>query len=99
MQENVTQYRQKFDQAEAILGNRFGYYRPAGGFFLWLDVGDGIEATKHLWQQAGVRVLPGQYLSRTDETGYNPGAAYIRVALVQSADITSEALSLINETL
>ena len=59
----------------------------------------GIEATKHLWQQAGVRVLPGQYLSRTDETGYNPGAAYIRVALVQSADITSEALSLINETL
>src|ERR1700678_1289773 len=31
-------YRQKFDLADQIIGNRYGYRRPAGGFFLWLDV-------------------------------------------------------------
>ena len=28
----------KFDLADQIIGNRYGYQRPAGGFFLWLDV-------------------------------------------------------------
>ncbi|TAN76910.1 MAG: aminotransferase class I/II-fold pyridoxal phosphate-dependent enzyme [Magnetospirillum sp.] len=37
-------YRTKLDLAERILGGRFGFYRPAGGFFLWLDVGDGEAA-------------------------------------------------------
>ena len=31
-------YRQKFDLADQIIGDRYGYRRPAGGFFLWLDV-------------------------------------------------------------
>ncbi|HKV15487.1 MAG TPA: aminotransferase class I/II-fold pyridoxal phosphate-dependent enzyme, partial [Reyranella sp.] len=34
-------YRRNFRIAEQILHNRFGYYTPGGGFFLWLDVGDG----------------------------------------------------------
>ena len=28
-------YRAKIDIAEEIFGNRFGFYRPPGGFFLW----------------------------------------------------------------
>ena len=28
----------KFDLADQIIGDRYGYRRPAGGFFLWLDV-------------------------------------------------------------
>jgi len=28
----------KFDLADQILGNRYGYHRPAGGFCVWLDV-------------------------------------------------------------
>ena len=99
VQENRHLYDKKFGIADKILGNRFGYRRPEGGFFLWLDVGDGVQAAKHLWQAAGVRVLPGQYLARPEESGYNPGAAYIRVALVQSPEITQEALSLISENL
>jgi N-succinyldiaminopimelate aminotransferase len=99
VQENRDLYSAKFDLADAILGNRFEYFRPEGGFFLWLDVGDGVRAATHLWQSAGVRVLPGQYLARTEESGYNPGAAYIRVALVQSPEATQEALSLISENL
>src|SRR3546814_5109556 len=51
--------RRNFALAERILGNRFGFRKPAGGFFLWLDVGDGEAAALKLWREAGVRVLPG----------------------------------------
>ena len=38
--------RAKFDLADQIIGDRYGYERPAGGFFLWLDVSEqgGSEA-------------------------------------------------------
>lgn len=95
VEENRARYRAKIDAAERIFGNRFGFYRPAGGFFLWLDVGDGETAARELWAQGGVKVLPGKYLSREDsiDGGGNPGAAYIRVALVESQDATEEALA------
>ena len=48
-------YRKNFRVAEQILHNRFGYYTPGGGFFLWLDVGDGEEATRRLWGEAHSR--------------------------------------------
>ena len=59
-----------------------GFYRPPGGFFLWLDVGDSAAATLHLWQAQGVRVLPGAYLTRLADTPQDPASNYIRVALV-----------------
>lgn len=89
--ENRALYQKKIDAAERILGNRFGFYRPAGGFFLWLDVGDGEAAARQIWEKGGVKVLPGKYLSRDDETG-NPGEAYIRVALVHPQDTTEDGL-------
>jgi aspartate/methionine/tyrosine aminotransferase len=88
-------YAAKFDLADQIIGNRYGYQRPAGGFFLWLDVrshgGSEIAATK-LWRTAGIRVLPGRYIARDQEDGHNPGEHYIRVALVQDRETTAEAL-------
>lgn len=95
-------YRAKIDAAERVLGNRFGFYRPPGGFFLWLDVGDGEKAARELWAKAGVKVLPGAYLSREDSPygpGGNPGAAYIRVALVGGVAETEEALARMAEVL
>lgn len=99
--ENRERYQAKIDCAERIFGNRFGFYRPAGGFFLWLDVGDGVAATRKLWQEAGVKVLPGAFLSRPDDSvpGGNPGAAYIRVALVHDEATTEEALTRMNDVL
>lgn len=99
--ENRDRYRRKIDAAERILGNRFGFYRPAGGFFLWLDVGDGERAARDLWAKGGVKVLPGKYLSREDslKAGDNPGTAYIRVALVESEEATEEALKRMAEVL
>ncbi|MAU41242.1 MAG: aspartate aminotransferase [Kordiimonas sp.] len=85
-------YQQKFDLAEQYLGGRFGFYRPAGGFCLWLNVGDGEEACRQLWHRAGIKVLPGAYLARPDAKGINPGDAYIRVALVHSAPVLAPAL-------
>jgi aspartate/methionine/tyrosine aminotransferase len=92
-------YRTNFDAAERILGQRFGAPRPAGGFFLWLDVGDGEEAAKMLWSQAALRVLPGGYMARPDGSGRNPGQRYIRVALVHDADTTAAALQRLADVL
>ncbi len=75
-------YRDKFALAERMLGGLPGYRAPEGGFFLWLRVGDGEAAALRLWRETGVRVLPGGYLGRATPGAGNPGAPYIRVALV-----------------
>src|ERR1700716_2092575 len=88
-------YRMKFDLADQIIGDRYGYKRPAGGFFLWLDVarqGGSEAAAAKLWRDAGVRVLPGRYCARDQADGSNPGADYIRVAMVHDTETTAEAL-------
>jgi aspartate/methionine/tyrosine aminotransferase len=91
--QNRALYQKNIDIAERHLSNRFDFYRPPGGFFLWLNVGDGVAATKKLWCEAAVRVLPGEYLSGTDQNGINPGSEYIRVAMVFDPDMMDEALS------
>jgi N-succinyldiaminopimelate aminotransferase len=88
-------YRVKFDICDELLGSRFGYKRPPGGFFLWLDVahlGGSVEATVTLWKRCGVRVLPGAYLAQTGHSGINPGENYIRVALVHGPAVIRDAL-------
>ena len=93
--ENRKLYAQKFDLADQIIGDRYGYKRPAGGFFLWLNVaeqGGSVVAAERLWREAGVRVLPGEYASFTQGDGSNPGRDYIRVAMVHDNATTAEAL-------
>ena len=87
------EYRAKFDVAEKLLAGRFGFYRPQGGFYLWLDVGDGEAAAKRLWSDAGVKVLPGAYLTRHEAEGRNPNQGYVRLALVEDVEKTEEALT------
>lgn len=90
---NRALYRRKFDLAEAALGGRFGFFRPEGAFFLWLEVGDDARAATALWRDAAVRVLPGSYLGRPDGDGINPGAGFIRVALIDDIPATQQALT------
>lgn len=87
---NRALYRRKFDIAEHYLAGRFGFYRPDGGFFLWLDVEDGERAALTLWREAGIRTLPGAYTAITNPGAENPGQRYIRVAVVHD-DATIEA--------
>lgn len=92
---NRLAYREKFDVCDGVLAGRFGYKRPDGGFFLWLDVahfGGGVDTTVTLWKRCGVKVLPGAYLAQTDRFGENPGESFIRVALVADPDTIREAL-------
>lgn len=88
-------YAKKFTIADAVLGTRFGYRRPAGGFCLWLDVGNfggGDKAAVTLWKSSGVKVIPGAYLAQIGRDGTNPGTNYVRVALVQDPATVREAL-------
>jgi N-succinyldiaminopimelate aminotransferase len=90
---NRALYRAKFDLADHCLAGRFDYVRPDGGFFLWLEVGDGEAVTRRLWGEAAIKVLPGAYLGRADGRGRNPGAGAIRVAMVHDLATTEAALS------
>jgi aspartate/methionine/tyrosine aminotransferase len=92
---NRLAYAKKYDTADAVLGARFGYVRPPGGFFLWLDMsalGNGENAALTLWKSFGVKVIPGAYLAQAGRDGTNPGANYVRLALVQDAATIREAL-------
>ncbi|MDB5393032.1 MAG: aspartate aminotransferase [Rhodospirillales bacterium] len=92
-------YRAKLDLAEKALDGVGAFYRPAGGFFLWLEVGNGEELALRLWRDAGIRVLPGRYLGRADADGINPGDRFIRIALVHDDAILAPALSRVAELL
>jgi aspartate/methionine/tyrosine aminotransferase len=96
--ENRALYRRKFEIADQTFGDLSGYLSPQAGFFLWLPVADGEAAAVKLWQDTGVRVLPGAYLSR-DAAGENPGAGYIRVAMVAHEDELQRGLTLIRDCL
>jgi aspartate/methionine/tyrosine aminotransferase len=102
VEENRRLYRLKFDLADQILGNRYGYKRPAGGFCVWLDIsalGNEEDITLRLYKEGGVRVIPGSYLARKQPDGSNPGKGYIRLALVQDSETTAEALHRLVEVL
>ncbi|MGG7646176.1 aminotransferase class I/II-fold pyridoxal phosphate-dependent enzyme [Rhodovulum sp. YNF3179] len=95
---NRALYGEKFEIADEIFGDVPGYRPPEAGFFLWLPVADGEAATLKLWQETGVRVLPGAYLGR-DAPGGNPGQGFIRVALVAPREDTRRGLKAIRRCL
>ncbi len=95
---NRALYAEKYALADEILGNLPGYRAPEAGFFLWLRVGDGEAAARRLWAASGVRALPGVYLSRPTPQG-DPGAAFLRVALVAPAPETRRGLEAIRDVL
>ena len=88
-------YRTKFDICDELLKDKFGYRRPAGGFFLWLDLaplGNSVDTAVTLWQRCGVKVVPGSFLAQPGRNGINPGETHIRVALVHPPAVIREAL-------
>ena len=90
-------YQAKFDAADEIFAGVEGYQSPRAGFFLWLPVPDGVEATVKLWTETGVRVLPGEYLSRDDMNDQNPGQGYIRIAMVAPIEEMRRALTTLRD--
>lgn len=97
--DNRDRYRLKIDVAEAALAGKAAFYRPPGGFFLWLDVGDGVAVATELWRRHHMKVLPGAHLTATagrslgvDPEDADPGARYLRVALVHEPEVLDPAL-------
>lgn len=88
-------YRRNFEIAQQLLGTKI----PEATFYLWLKVGDAFEFTQRLYRDYNVKVLPGEFLARTDAKGENPGRGYVRIALVESEARTKEALQRIKEAL
>ena len=80
--DNRALYLEKFQAVFAILKDVLPIQMPDASFYFWLPTpeDDRLFAQKLLTQQ-NVKVLPGQYLSRTVDND-NPGQNYVRVALV-----------------
>jgi N-succinyldiaminopimelate aminotransferase len=89
---NRVLYAQKFgsltSRVEAVLATQL----PDAAFYLWANVGgDDADFARRLYAEQAVTVLPGSYLGRT-VAGVNPGAGYIRIALVAEFDECAEAI-------
>jgi len=88
---NRDQYREKFDNAIAILSPVIDITAPHGGFYLWprTPVED-VTFARELYRRANVTVVPGSFLSRDTAAG-NPGRHHVRMALVAPTDECIEA--------
>ncbi len=82
VRQNRRLYREKFSAVLDILQPVLEVSQPAASFYLWPKTPiDDILFAQQLFATQNVTVLPGSFLSRT-ENGINPGAGYIRMALV-----------------
>jgi N-succinyldiaminopimelate aminotransferase len=85
-------YREKFARVTPVIATALqqDIAIPAGGFYLWLQVGNDEAFTHALFAQQHVTVLPGRYLARETGNG-NPGLGRIRMSLVASLEDCDEA--------
>ncbi|OAM25978.1 MULTISPECIES: succinyldiaminopimelate transaminase [Eikenella] len=81
--ENRRLYQEKFARVLPILAQGFEVTRPDASFYIWLQApdSDDLAFARILWREAAIQVLPGRFLARDTAQG-NPGAGYVRIALV-----------------
>jgi len=91
VRDNRRLYREKFQKAVALLAEVTDATMPQAAFYLWLrtPVTD-TEFAKRLFEQYNVTVVPGSFLAR-EARGVNPGANFVRIALVASVEECAEA--------
>lgn len=95
-------YRQKFDAVLNILGDVLPVKKPDASFYLWPQVPMlGTDFSQQLFAQQNVTVLPGSYIARdalgSNGVSRNPGANYIRMALVAEVEKCVEAAERIKQ--
>jgi len=91
VRENRRKYAEKFDKITPLMQSALRLERPDAGFYLWArtPIAD-TEFARRLYAEQHVTVLPGSFLAR-ESGGVNPGANYIRMALVAEIDECLEA--------
>ncbi len=82
--DNRNQYREKFAACTPLVSEVLGTGMPDASFYLWArtPIAD-TEFARGLLEHYNVVVLPGSFLARESQ-GINPGANFIRIALVAS---------------
>jgi N-succinyldiaminopimelate aminotransferase len=89
--DNRNQYREKFAACTPLISEVLGTGMPDASFYLWTrtPVAD-TEFARGLLEHYNVVVLPGSFLARKSQ-GVNPGANFIRIALVAGLQDCLEA--------
>ncbi|MFZ9994572.1 MAG: succinyldiaminopimelate transaminase [Steroidobacteraceae bacterium] len=99
---NRDAYRAKFRAVQEILQDVADIEIPAGGFYLWMNVGgrwsgDDERFVRDLFVDQHITVVPGSYLARPSQgagpstTHTNPGQGRVRISLVASLEDCIEA--------
>lgn len=90
--ENRRMYREKFQAVTPIVASVLETRRPEAGFYLWARVpGDDDRGfCRELLRQYNVLTLPGSFFAR-EQNGCNPGAGFVRLALVERLERCVEA--------
>jgi N-succinyldiaminopimelate aminotransferase len=80
--ENRRLYRDKFARVTPLLAPHLEVALPDAGFYLWARTpGSDTDFARRLQAEYNVTVLPGSFLAR-EADGVNPGAGFVRIALV-----------------
>ncbi len=95
--DNRHQYREKFAACTPLIAEVLGTGMPDASFYLWArtPIAD-TEFARRLLEHYNVVVLPGSFLAR-EVRGVNPGANFVRIALVASLDECLEATTRIRQ--
>jgi N-succinyldiaminopimelate aminotransferase len=95
--ENRHLYAEKFAKVITLLAPVLPVSKPDASFYLWVrtPISDTAFA-QQLYRDYNVSVLPGSFLAR-EAHGINPGANFIRLALVANLNETLEAARRISE--
>ena len=101
VRDNRRMYAEKFHDVTPLIARHLDCHVPDAGFYLWASVAKlaaipDTEFARELLRQKNVVVLPGSYLAR-ESGGVNPGANFIRIALVASHEECLEAARRIND--
>lgn len=96
--ENRRLYREKFAAVTPMLKEVLDVDTPDAAFYLWARTkGSDTEFAQKLFQDCNIIVLPGSYLAR-EAHGVNPGAGFVRIALVASLEECLEAAERVKAT-
>jgi N-succinyldiaminopimelate aminotransferase len=89
---NRAAYAAKFAALQPRLAPALPCAMPEAAFYLWARTGgDDAAFARRLLAERNVTVLPGSYVAR-DAHGANPGAGFVRVALVAPLAECAEAV-------